>query len=186
MHRLASRILIVVAVFVLVVAGVLISRSRTGRVESASPAPSKADLSIKEVQLEEESGSVRWQLKADQALVFEGDGRTWLRKVDLRVQERDRSWTVVGEEGDLYRGTNSLEVRRNVVLTSDDGLRIETTVLRWQGAERRLWTDVPVRIFRNSAVIDGTALDVKMEEEATNVKGRVRAVFEGARAGAGR
>jgi LPS export ABC transporter protein LptC len=186
MHRLASRILIVVAVFVLVVVGVLISRSRTGRLESASPAPSKADLSIKELQLEEESGNVRWQLKADQALVFEGEGRTWLRKVDLKVQERDRSWTVVGEEGDLYRETNNLEVRRNVVLTSDDGLRLETTVLRWQGAERRLWTDVPVRIFRNNAVIDGTALDVKMVEEATAVKGRVRAVFAGAQTGAGR
>ena len=186
MNRLASRILIVVAVFVLVVAGVLISRSRTGRVESAGPAPSKADFSIKEVQLEEESGNVRWQLKADHALVFEGEGRTWLRKVDLKVQERDRSWTVVGEEGDLYRKTNSLEVRGNVVLTSDDGLRLETTVLRWQGAEHRLWTDVPVRIFRHRTVIDGTALDVKMAEAATAVKGRVRAVFEGARAEARR
>jgi LPS export ABC transporter protein LptC len=186
MHRLASRILIVVAVFVVVVTGVLISRSRTVRVESTGPVPSKADLSIKEIQLEEESGGVRWQLKADQALVFEGEGRTWLRNVDLKVQERDRSWTVVGEEGDLYRGTNTLEVRRKVVLTSDDGLRLETTVLRWHGAERRLWTDVPVRIFRSRAVIDGTALDVRMEEEATAVKGRVRAVFEGARAGGGR
>ncbi len=186
MNRLASRILIVVAVFVLVVTGVLISRSRTERIESAAPAPSKADLSIKEVQLEEESGNVRWQLKADQALVFEEEGRTWLRKVDLKVQERDRSWTVVGEEGDLYRETNNLEVRRNVVLTSDDGLRLETTVLRWKGAERRLWTDVPVRIFRNGAVIDGTAIDVKMTEEATEVTGRVRAVFESARSGVGR
>ena len=185
MDRLASRILIVVAVFVLVVAGVMISRSRTGRGESVGPGPSKADLSIKDVQLEEESGNLRWRLKADQALVFEGEGRTWLRKVDLKVQERDRSWTVVGEEGDLYRESKNLEVRRNVVLTSDDGLRLETTVLRWQGAERRLWTDVPVRIFRNSAVIDGTALDVKMTEESTAVKGRVRAVFGGARAGAG-
>ena len=183
MHLLASRILIVVAVFVLVVTGVLIFRSRTGRVESVGLAPSKADLSIKEIALEEESGGVRWQLKADQALVFEREGRTWLRKVDLKVQERDRSWTVVGEEGDLYRETNNLEVRRNVVLTSDDGLRLETMVLRWQGAERRLWTDVPVRIFRSGAVIDGTALDMRMAEQATAVKGRVRAVFEGARPG---
>ena len=129
---------------------------------------------------------MRWQLKADQALVFEGEGRTSLRRVDLKVQERDRSWTVVGEEGDLYRDTSNLEVRRNVVLTSDDGLRLETTVLRWRGADRRLWTDVPVRIFRGGAVIDGTALDVKMTEEATTVQGRVRAVFEGVRAGARR
>ena len=52
MHRLASRLLIAVAAFVLLVAGVLISRSRTVRVESVGPAPSKADLSIKDIQLE--------------------------------------------------------------------------------------------------------------------------------------
>ena len=177
MQRLASRILIVVGVFVLVVAGMLISRSRAVRIESVEPSASKADLSIKEVQLEEESGGVRWQLKADQALVFESEGRTWLRKVDLKVQERDRSWTVVGEEGDLYRESKNLEVRRNVVLTSSDGLRLETTVLRWHGADRRLWTDVPVRIVRSGAVIEGTALDVVMADESATLRGRVRATF---------
>ena len=181
MRKLASRILIVVGVFVLVVAGMLISRSRAVRVESVEPNPSKADLSIKEVQLEEESGGVRWQLKADLALVFEGEGRTWLRKVDLKVDERDRSWTVVGEEGDLYRASKNLEVRRNVVLTSNDGLRLETTVLRWHGTDRRLWTDAPVRITRSGAVIEGSALDVKMSEEAATVGGRVRARFDGGR-----
>jgi LPS export ABC transporter protein LptC len=181
MRKLASHILIVVGVFVLVVAGVLISRSRAVRLETVEPNPSKADLSIKEVQLEEESGGVRWQLKADQALVFEAEGRTWLRKVDLKVAERDRSWTVVGEEGDLYRASKNLEVRRNVVLTSNDGLRLETTVLRWHGADRRLWTDAPVRITRSGAVIEGFALDVKMAEEAATVGGRVRATFEGGR-----
>src|SRR5687767_4839199 len=112
MHRLASRILIVVGIFVLAVTGVLIARSRAVRIESLEPTTSKADLSIKEVQLEEQSVGVRWQLKADQALVFESEGRTSLFKVDLRVQERDRSWTVVGEEGDLFRESKNLEVRR--------------------------------------------------------------------------
>lgn len=177
MQRLASRILIVVAVFVLAVAGILVARARSVRVESAGASPSKADLRIKEVQLEEDSGGVRWQLKADEALVFEAEGRTSLRRIDLKVHERDRSWTVVGEEGDLDRAKN-LEIRRNVVLTSDDGLRMETTVLRWHGADRRLWTDAPVRIVRSGAVIEANALDVKMADEVTTLNGRVRAVFD--------
>jgi LPS export ABC transporter protein LptC len=180
MQRLASRILIVVTVFVLVVAGMLIARTRTVRVESVGASPSKADLSIKEVQLEEDSGGVRWQLKADQALVFEAEGRTSLRRIDLKVHERDRSWTVVGEEGDLDRDKN-LEIRRNVVLTSDDGLRLETSVLRWHGADRRLWTDAPVRILRSGAVIEGRALEVKMADEATTITGPVHAVFDSRR-----
>jgi LPS export ABC transporter protein LptC len=177
MQRLASRILIVVAVFVLAVAGMLIVKTRASRVESVGSSPSQADLSIKEVQLEEDSGGVRWQLKADQALVFEAEGRTTLRRIDLKVHERDRSWNIVGEEGELDRAKN-VEIRRNVVLTSDDGLRLETTVLRWHSADRRLWTDAPVRITRSGAVIEGNTLDVKMAEEATTITGRVRAVFD--------
>ena len=177
MQRLASRILIVVAVFVLAVVGMLIARTRAARVESVESSGSKADLSIKEVQLEEDSGGVRWQLKADQALVFEAEGRTFLRRIDLKVHERERSWTVVGEEGDLDRAKN-LEIRRNVVLTSDDGLRLETAVLRWHAADRRIWTDAPVRIVRSGAVIEGGALDVKMKDEVTTITGRVRAVFD--------
>src|SRR5262245_42463118 len=177
MQRLASRILIVVAVFVLVVAGLLIARTRAVRVESVGASQSKADLSIKEVQLEEDSGGARWQLKAEQALVFEAEGRTSLRRIELKVLERDRTWNVVGEEGDLDRAKN-LEIRRNVVVTSDDGLRLETTVLRWHAADRRIWTDAPVRIVRSGTLIEGSGLDVKMSEEATIINGRVRAVFD--------
>lgn len=177
MQRIASRILIVVAVFILGVAVTLIVRTRAVRVESVGANPSNADLSIKEVQLEEESGGVRWQLKAEQALIFEGEGRTSLRRVDVKVNERSRSWVIVGEEGDLDRSKN-LEIRRNVVVTSDDGLRLETSVLRWNAADRRLWTDAPVRIVRSSAVIEGRAFEAKLSEEAATITGRVRAVFD--------
>ena len=178
MHRIARRILVVVALFVLVVTGVLVAKSRAVRIEDMGPKPLNADLSVKELQLQEEStGGDWWQLRADQAAVFDKEGRTALRNVRVFVRDGDRSWSVVGEEGDFYNSSKNLEIRRNVVLTSQDGLRLETTVLRWQAAERRIWTDAPVRIVRERAVIDGTALDVNMADEATTVKGRVRATF---------
>lgn len=177
MQRIATRILIVVTVFVVLVTGILVARTRSARVESVGANPTKADLSIKEVQIEEDSGGVRWQLRADQALVFEGEGRTSLRRIDLNVHERDRSWNVVGEEGELDRAKN-LEIRRNVVLTSDDGLRLETSILRWHAGDRRIWTEAPVRIVRRGTVIEASALDVKMKDEATTLSGRVRAVFD--------
>jgi LPS export ABC transporter protein LptC len=142
------------------------------------PKPLNADLSLRELQLQEEStGSDWWQLRADQAAVFDQEGRTALRNVTVIVHDRDRSWTVVGEEGDFFKASKDLEIRRNVVLTSEDGLRLETTVLRWQAGPRRMWTDAPVKIFRQGTVIDGTALDVRIADEATVVKGPVHATF---------
>jgi hypothetical protein len=51
MRNLARVILVVVAVFVVTVAAVLVVKSRTARVESLDPSPTKADLQIKEVDL---------------------------------------------------------------------------------------------------------------------------------------
>jgi LPS export ABC transporter protein LptC len=178
MQRLATGILVFVGLFVVLLAGTLVVRSRGSRTDSSGPAVSGADLRIKEVQLEEQSDGVRWQLKADQALVYEQEGRTALRKVVVDVDERGRAWSIVGDEGDLFDASKNFEVRNHVVLTSSDGLRLETTVLRWQGAEKRLWTDVPVTIYKEGAVIHGTALNVLMgQEEETQVSGRVRATF---------
>jgi lipopolysaccharide export system protein LptC len=59
------------------------------------------------------------------------------------------------------------------------GVRLETSVLRWQSAEKRLWTDAPVRISRGGTVADGSALEVRMAEEYTTLAGRVHAVFTG-------
>jgi LPS export ABC transporter protein LptC len=176
-RRLAGAIFAVVGLFVVVVVGTLIVKSRAARVESAGPAASGADFRIKEAEVEEESGGVRWRLRAEQALVFEEERRTSLRRISVKVFERDRSWTIVGDEGDLFQRTSNVEIRQNVVLTSSDGFRLETSVLRWQGAERRLWTDAPVRMSRDGAVIDGAALEVRIGDETTTMTGRVHATF---------
>jgi LPS export ABC transporter protein LptC len=178
MQRLAKRVLIAVALFSLIVTGLLVVRGRSGRVESPEPQPSAADLAMKDVQLQEEGASGnRWQLRADHVAVFEAEGRTALRNVTIRVQDREGSWTIVGEEGDFFKESRNLEIRRNVVMISQDGMRLETAVLRWQDAERRLWTDAPVRIVRPGAVINGRALEVRLDQAATRVEGRVRATF---------
>jgi len=181
MNRLARAILVGVALFVLVVAGTLIAKSRSAKVESLGPTPARADLRMKEIQLAEDSGSVRWRLNAEQALIFEAEGRTALRKVVVNVDERDRSWNVVGDEGDLFEQARKFEVRKNVVLRASDGLQLDTTALRWEGNRKRLWTDLPVKITRSGVVIHGSALEVNMDEQAMTVAGRVHAIFASGR-----
>jgi len=177
----AAAILGMVAVFIFAVAGTLIAKSRVPPSEAPGTVASSADLRIKEAQIEEVTAGVRWRLKAEQALMFDAEGRTALRAINVDVFERDRSWNIVGEEGDLFQTTKNLEIRKNVVVTSSDGVRLETSVLRWQGAEKRLWTDAPVRISRGGAVTDGSSLDVRMAEEYTTMGGRVHAVFTDSR-----
>src|SRR5687768_8794372 len=109
--------------------------------------------------------------------MYEKEGRTSLRKLAVQVYEKDRSWTIVGEEGDLHQQTRNVEVRGGVVLTSSDGMRLETSVMRWDAADKRLWTDAPVTLSRDGSVVKGTGLQVSMDQETTTVSGRVHATF---------
>ena len=177
MRRLSLAILAAVGVFVMVVAITLIVKSRSIRPEATEPPPSKADFRIKEVRLDEAGGPVRWRLVADQAEIFESEGRTKLRRPVVDVEQAHRSWRVRADEGDVHQRSKDFEVRSNVVLVSSDGLRLETSVLRWQAAAKRLWTDAPVRITRDGAVVEGNGLDVNVAQEHAEVKGRVRAQF---------
>jgi LPS export ABC transporter protein LptC len=178
MRLLARGILTVVVVFVVAVTVMLVVKSRSARIEPSGPAPSTADLQIKEVDLEEEAKGVRWRLKAELALMFDKAGQTQLRKLVANINQRERSWTIVGEEGELDRATNNVQVRGNVVVTSNDGLRLETAVLRWEAEAKRLWTDTPVTLTRNGSIVRGSGLDVRMADEATTISGPVRATFE--------
>ena len=178
MHTLARVIFAVVAVFVVFVTATLVMKSRSAPVEPlAGPAPSTADLQIKQLDLEEEAHGIRWRLKADQALMYDQAGLTQLRKLTANIFQKERTWMIVGEEGDLDRTSNNVEVRKNVIVTSNDGVRLETSVLRWDAQEKRLWTDAPVRLSRDGSTVSGSGLSVLMEDESTTVTGRVRATF---------
>ncbi len=183
-RRVSRFILVGVAVFVTVVAAVLVAKGRSGRAPTSEAVVTGADYRIKEVHLQEEArGGIRWQLDADQAEAFERQGRTTLRKVRIRIEEPGRSWTVTGDEGELAQTSKDVELRGNVVLIASDGLRLETTRLRWDAARRRAWTDDPVVLYRQGAMVRGQGLDARVGEQSTEVKGRVRATF-GKRVGA--
>jgi LPS export ABC transporter protein LptC len=178
MRNLARGILVIVGVFVLLLTATLIVRSRSAaQVEATGPSPSAADLTVKEVDLEEVTKGVRWRLRAEQAMIFEQEGRTSLRHLVVHVYQKDRSWTVVGDEGDIYQKSKNVEVRKNVVITSDTGLRLQTRVIRWDAARGRLWTDAPVTFERDGSVIRGTGMEMITADETTTVQGPVRAVF---------
>jgi len=166
-----------VAVFVVAVGITLVVRKRTAGVESLGPALSSADLRIKDVDLEEVTNGVRWLLRAEQALMYDQEGRTNLRNLTVRVFQKDRSWTILGDEGDLDQKTKNVEIRKNVVITSSDGLRMDTSVIHWDADAQRLWTDEPVTLSRDGSVIQGTAFDMTTDDENATVAGRVRATF---------
>ena len=184
MDRAAAGIALGVILFVTVVVGVLIVRGHRASAPREEVVSSQADQEIKEIHIQEDAkgGAYRWSLDAERAESFPGTGKTLLRKVTIGVEESGRRWKVTGDEGDLAQDTRDVELRGRVVLVSSEGLRVETTVLRWSNTEGRAWTDQPVTIYKGGGVVKGTGLEVRPNEEITLVRGRVTATFGGARA----
>ena len=179
-QRISRIIFVSVTLFVVVVVGVLVLRGRGAQSLPAGPVDTKADYRIKEVSLQEEmKDGVRWQLQADQAESFEQAGKTILRKVRIEIQEPDRSWTVTGDEGEMVQASKDVELRGHVILISSEGMRPETTLLRWDADAQRAWTDRPVTIYQNGAVVKGQGLDARVGERNTQILGRIRATFGG-------
>ena len=177
-QRLSRVLFVGVALFVVVVVGVLVLRGRGAQSVPSEAPQTRADYRIKEVELQEEmKDGVTWQLQADQAEAYEKTGRTLLRKVRIRIQEPDRSWTVTGDEGEMAQESKNVELRGNVILISSDGLRLETTRLRWDADAKRAWTDEPVTLHQKGAVVQGQGLDARVGERNTEIKGRIRATF---------
>jgi len=168
----------VVVVFVAAVIAVLVARGWSARGGGSEPPATRADYRIKDVRLSEETKSgTRWRLDAAHAESFEKQGRTVLKQVTIHIEEPDATWTVTGDEGELQQPSRDVELRGNVVLVSSEGFRLETSRLFWHANEQRAWTDEPVTIVRDGAVVRGEGLNAHVAERITSVKGRVRAVF---------
>ena len=187
MDRAAAGITLGVILFVTVVVGVLIVRGHRASAPRQEVVSSQADQDLKEIHIQEDAkgGAYRWSLDAERAESFPDTRKTFLRKVTIGVEEAGRRWKVTSDEGDLAQETRDVELRGRVVLVSSEGLRVETTVLRWSNAEGRAWTDQPVTIYKGGGVVKGTGLEVRPNEEITLVRGRVTATFGGAKAPAG-
>lgn len=183
MDRIAAGIAVGIVLFVTIVVGVLIVKGRHSPVPREVAISSEADQALKEVHLQEDSknGGYRWSLDAERAESLPDSGKTSLWKVTVGVQDTDRTWKVTSEEGDLIKDTKDVELRGNVVLISSEGLRVETSVLRWNNAEGRAWTDQPVTIFKGGGVVTGFGLDARPSDEIAFVRGRVKATFGGSK-----
>jgi LPS export ABC transporter protein LptC len=179
--RRVSTLFLVCFVALLVGLGGMIAWKARGRRAAPPPAPAEqaADYRIREIHINETlEGNLRWTLDADQAEVFDQNKRTVMKKVTVKVFSKDAVWTVTADEGTLDNEKKDITVQGNVVVVSNDGLRITTPELVWHNEARHLRTDQAVEITRPGTTITGRGLDVKMKDQEAVVERQVRVVIE--------
>ncbi|MBI3456237.1 MAG: LPS export ABC transporter periplasmic protein LptC [Candidatus Rokubacteria bacterium] len=179
MRRLSTVFLLCFVALLIGLGGMVAWKVRARRPPPPPPPMQEADYRIREVHINETlEGNLRWTLDADQAEVFAKEQRTVMRKVVVQVFSQGAVWTVTADEGTLDNEKRDISVQGNVVVTSNDGLRITTPELSWRNKERHLYTDEVVEIKRPGTTITGRGLDVRMQEQEAVVGKNVKVVIE--------
>jgi LPS export ABC transporter protein LptC len=103
------------------------------------------------------SGKKEWNMSASRAYIY--DSRGLIETEDMEVgffdeEGRIRS-TLVADRGVINRGTDDMEARGNVVVTSNSGVTLETQTLNWISKTRQIVSDDSVRVVREGDVLTG-------------------------------
>lgn len=178
MRRLSTVFLLVFVALVIGLVGVVAWKVTSRRLPAAAAPAHEADYRVNEIHISETlAGNLRWALDADRAEVYDEKRRTEMQQVVIRLYSGTTVWTVTADEGVLHNDDRDIELSGNVVVTSDDGLRMTTPKLYWRNSDRNLFTDRAVEITRPGTTITGRGLDVQMQTQAAVIQDQVRVVI---------
>ncbi len=145
------------------------------------PQPRSQDLPSQEVRdftlAESNEGRPEWILTSRYAATYQQRGVIVARDVaiDFFDSEGKKYSHLTAREGEVKQPSNDMEARGNVVVTTEDGVRIETSSLTFLNRERKIVSEEFVRLERNGDVVTGVGFESDPSLEHFTIKRQVRA-----------
>src|SRR3990170_844208 len=88
--------------------------------------------------------------------------------VDFYDKDGNHTSVLVADSGDIREKKQVLEVKGEVVVTTDKGVKLETKSLRWDPNISKIITDDLVKITRGQDVVTGQGME--SDQELTQIK----------------
>ena len=144
-----------------------------------SPGLPPAELT--EVVFEGFSGDrLSTRVRARRALVDVAAGIAELDDVRISFREEQRGVVELrAARGEIRLESEDFVLGGGVSGSTEAGDRFQTEELRYASAERRIWSDTPVRLERSNLVMqaDGMEVEIDKPERRIRLLGRVRGVM---------
>jgi len=157
-------------------------RSRNQGLEVNIPQATEtaADLSLKDIRYIETKGDRKeWELTAKSADHFLKDEVTQLQDLHVTFYAQDgRTITVTGDRG-YVKGKHMIELHGHVVVITNDGYRVVTHSLCYDGEKRHITTEDSVTIEREGITVKGRGLLVDLNTEKVYLHDAVETVIQG-------
>lgn len=103
-------------------------------------------------------------------------------RVDFYDREGNHTSTLVADSGLIQEKKQSLKAIGNVVIVTEEGIKLETHSLRWDPQKRKIVTDDFVKITKKKDMVQGYGLEADEELKhfviKKSVKGKITEVPE--------
>lgn len=145
--------------------------------------PSGADVQLPDQEArdftltESSEGKKNWTLWASYAAMYNDQSLVDAKTVRIEFFDKDgkKFSTLVAKQGRVHQGTNDLEARGNVVVTTETGIKMETDSLRWQNAAGKIVSDGFVKVTRKNDVVTGYGFESDPSLDHFHLRRQVRA-----------
>lgn len=140
------------------------------------PTQEVTDFSLKE----SDTGRPEWILLSKYAATYGGSGLIVARDVTIDFYDSGgRKYSrLTAREGTVQQPQNDMEARGKVVVTTTDGVRIETESLRFLNRQGKIVSDEFVRLERNGDVVTGVGFESDPSLEHFRIRREVRATVQ--------
>ncbi|MGO9136723.1 MAG: LPS export ABC transporter periplasmic protein LptC [Syntrophales bacterium] len=137
----------------------------------------KVDLQVKDVHYTDVGASgVKWEINANSAKYVKNENLVLFDRVRVKLVMSDgRTLVMTGDKGKSNTETKDMEISGNVEITSDKGDHLTTDILRYSGAQQRIYTDSAVKMENSRMQVKGVGLSFSLEDKDVALLSKVKA-----------
>lgn len=172
---ISSIIIVFVAVVIATVTIVKINETKSKNLVKILP--DNVDLQMKGfVYTEVGEGNSQWEVKAKTATYYKKQNLALFDQVQIKLTMSDgKVYLMTGDKGQMLTDKKDVEIKGNVVITSDAGDKFSTDYLKFNDAEKKFYTDAPVIMENKRMKIKGVGLTLFINNGQLNLSSMVKA-----------
>jgi len=171
-------ILIIVALSLILVAGIWKGKSRPVQQKVQEASPADAEMKLTDMEFTEmQEGKRFWTLCASEAKYFQDMQRTMLQAVRLTfyTDKTGEEIHVQSREGVLHAGTKDIELRGDIRVELPREYVVTMQTAHYNHKTRIVESDDPVHVSGPGLEVDGDRWEYKIADHAARVSGKVTA-----------
>jgi len=171
-------ITIIVALSLILVAGIWKGKSRPVQQVAQQARPPDAEMKLTDMEFTEmQEGKRFWTLCASEAKYFQDQQQTLLQKVHLilYLEKTGEEILLDSREGVLHAGSKDIELRGNIHVTLPRDYVLTTETAHYTHSSRIVESGDPVHISGPGLELDGDTWKYKIADHVAKVNGKVTA-----------